>query len=228
MLTLDTIQSALHSIEVKNAAGNALDIDASGYITVKQGTSPWTVDGTVELGATTLAALENITATISGDVNVTQGTSPWVVGGTVELGATTLAALESITVVATQLDIDDLDYTSDNVAIKGATGNQLVVNADGSLNAQVFEGGFSNWQVTAASVTTTESSISALSNRLKVEIQNLGSHDIWIRESTGVSSSNGFKIPKGSSFEQTLDAGASVYMIASAGSSDVRIAQYAA
>jgi hypothetical protein len=62
---------------------------------------------TVELGSTTLAALETIT--------VDQGTSPWVVS-------------------ASQLDIDDLDYTTDNVAIKGATGNQLVVNADGSLN----------------------------------------------------------------------------------------------
>jgi hypothetical protein len=62
---------------------------------------------TVELGATTLAALETIT--------VLQGTSPWVVS-------------------ATDLDIRNLDYTLDNVAIKGATGNQLVVNADGSLN----------------------------------------------------------------------------------------------
>lgn len=65
---------------------------------------------TVELGATTLAALETIT--------VNQGTSPWVVS-------------------ATDLDIRNLDYTLDNVAIKGATGNQLVVNADGSINANV-------------------------------------------------------------------------------------------
>lgn len=41
-------------------------------VSVTQGTSPWTVDGTVELGATTLAALETIT--------VNQGTSPWVIG----------------------------------------------------------------------------------------------------------------------------------------------------
>jgi hypothetical protein len=62
---------------------------------------------TVELGATTLAALETIT--------VNQGTSPWVVS-------------------ATDLDIRNLDYSLDNVAIKGATGNQLVVNSDGSIN----------------------------------------------------------------------------------------------
>ena len=37
-----------------------------------------------------------------------------------------------------RLDINwrDLDYTLDNIAIKGATGNQLVVNADGSINIQ--------------------------------------------------------------------------------------------
>lgn len=40
----------------------------------------------------------------------------------------------SIAVTATDLDIRNLDYSQDNVAIKGATGNQLVVNADGSLN----------------------------------------------------------------------------------------------
>lgn len=51
-------------------------------------------------------------------VTVDQGTSPWVVS-------------------ATDLDIRNLDYTQDNVAIKGATGNQLVVNADGSINANV-------------------------------------------------------------------------------------------
>lgn len=40
----------------------------------------------------------------------------------------------SIAVTATNLDIRDLIYSQDNVAIKGSTGNQLVVNADGSLN----------------------------------------------------------------------------------------------
>lgn len=77
-----------------------------------------------------------------------------VSGSTVALDSTTLSALESITVQngaggsavniqdggnsitvdATNLDIRDLDYSQDNVAIKGATGNQLVINADGSIN----------------------------------------------------------------------------------------------
>ena len=48
------------------------------------------------------------------EVTVFQGTSPWVVS-------------------ATDLDIRDLDHTTDNVAIS-QNGNTLVVNADGSIN----------------------------------------------------------------------------------------------
>lgn len=43
----------------------------------------------------------------------------------------------TIAVTATDLDVRDLSYLQDNVAIRGATGNQLVVNADGSINANV-------------------------------------------------------------------------------------------
>jgi hypothetical protein len=45
-----------------------------------------------------------------------------------------------INVAGVQIDprqIRALDYTTDNMAIKGATGNQLVINADGSINANV-------------------------------------------------------------------------------------------
>jgi hypothetical protein len=61
---------------------------------------------TVELGATTLAALETIT--------VLQGTSPWVVS-------------------ATDLDIRDLTHVSDSVKIGDGT-DFLAINADGSIN----------------------------------------------------------------------------------------------
>lgn len=58
--------------------GDSITVD--GTVTVLQGTSPWVVSGTVELGAATLAALETIT--------VLQGTSPWVVSGTVTADVT--------------------------------------------------------------------------------------------------------------------------------------------
>ena len=187
-------------------------------------------NNSIELGATSLASLE-----------------------TVELGATTLAALETITVVATDLDVRDLAFATDKVDASGsevsldsatlaALENVVVSASDLDIRNLVFAtdkvdvsgstvtsvpGGFGTWTVVAASVTTTESSITALGSRLKIELQNLGAQDIWIRHITGVSAANGFKIPKGSSWEQTLAAGASVFMITASGTADVRIAQYA-
>lgn len=199
MISLDSINHVDHSIKIGDGV-DLLAIAADGSIAVTDNGGSLTVDGTVELGATTLAALENITATISGDVNVTQGTSPWVVS-------------------ATDLDIRNLVFATDKVDVSGSTIN-------------VLEGGFSSWSVVAASVDTTAGGTqlvsSPLSNRLKIEIQNLGSNDIYIKEATGVTSSNGLKIPKGSSYEQVLDAGAAIWAIAASGTSDLRIAQYAA
>lgn len=61
-----------------------------------------------------------------------------VTGSTVALDSTTLAALENINAVvtATDLDIRDLNHAQDNVAIAQG-GNTMVVNADGSINANV-------------------------------------------------------------------------------------------
>lgn len=61
-----------------------------------------------------------------------------VTGSTVALDSTTLAALENISAVvtATDLDIRDLNHAQDNVAIAQG-GNTMIVNADGSINANV-------------------------------------------------------------------------------------------
>ncbi len=59
-------------------------------------------------------------------------------GSVVALDSTTLAALENINAVvtATDLDIRNLSHAQDNVAIAQG-GNTMVVNADGSINANV-------------------------------------------------------------------------------------------
>lgn len=241
MITLDSISHLNHSIAIVDAAGDALAIASDGSIAVTDNGGSLTVDGTVELGATTLAALESITVqngagaaavniqdggnsitvdgtvSVSGDVNVTQGTSPWVIG---DGGG-------SITVDAVNLDIRDLSHSQDSVKIGDGT-DFLAINADGSINAQFTEAGYASWSVTAVTATTTEATISALSGRLRVEIQNLGSNDVYIKEATGVDANNGLKIPKGSSYEQALDAGAAIYYATGSGSSSLRIAQYAA
>lgn len=62
-LSLHTIDATISSVAIKNGS-NELAIDASGFITAKIDGSV-TVAGEVELGATTLAALENIAAVVS-------------------------------------------------------------------------------------------------------------------------------------------------------------------
>lgn len=137
----------------------------------------------------------------------------------------------SVTVTATDLDIRDLTHASDSVKVGDGT-DFLAINADGSINAQISEAGYSSWSVVAASVDTTAGGTqlvaSPLSGRLRVEIQNLGSNDVYLKEATGVTTANGLKLPKGSSYEQTLDAGAAIWAIAATGTADLRIAQYAA
>lgn len=133
-------------------------------------------------------------------------------------------------ITATDLDIRDLSYLQDSVQIKDAAGDALAINADGSINVQTVEAGYGSWKVSTASVGVTEVQLvsTPLANRLRIEIQNLGSKDVWIKEATGVSTANGIKIPKGSSYEQALDAGSSIYAISDGASADLRIAEYAA
>src|SRR4051812_35877124 len=85
----------------KTTPANQLAVNADGSVNVTDNGASLTVDGTVELGSTTLAALESITVQNTdgaGAVNIQDGGNSITVDGTVELGATTLAALESITV----------------------------------------------------------------------------------------------------------------------------------
>lgn len=93
-------------------SANGLDVDVtrvSGNVTVVDGGGSLTVDGTVELGATTLAALESLT-----------------VDGTVELGATTLSALETINAAQSG------NWTA---RVADGSGNALTSKAPGSERA---------------------------------------------------------------------------------------------
>ena len=114
------IRNLVFATDKVDVSGSTVALDSTTLAALESITA--TVSGTVEIGATSLAALENISATVS---------------GTVEIGATSLAALENITVSATDLDIRNLIYSQDSVAVMGSTGNQLAINADGSINAVV-------------------------------------------------------------------------------------------
>jgi len=85
MITLDSINSANASIEIATAAGQALAIDGSGFITTN-------INGTIAVSATDLDIRDLAFATDSVDVSGS-----------------------SVTVTATDLDIRDLAFASDSV-----------------------------------------------------------------------------------------------------------------
>lgn len=193
-------------------------------------------NNSIELGATTLAALETINIGNAGGgaaVNIQDGGNSITVDGEVELGATTLAALESITVqngaggAAVNIQDGGNSITIDGEVELGATS----LAALESISVEATEAGYATWKVTAETVDTTAGGVqlvsTALAGRIRVEVQNLGTQDIYIKNATGVTTANGLKVPKGSSFEQKLDAGAALWAIAPSGSSDVRVAEYA-
>lgn len=95
MITLDTIDSALHSVEVKSAAGNALAIAGDGSIAVTDNGGSLTIDST-DL------------ATIAGAVS---GTEMQV----------DVITMPTVTVTATDLDIRDLAFATDSVDVSGSS-----------------------------------------------------------------------------------------------------------
>ena len=108
-----------------------LAIGADGSVNITDNGGSLTVDGTVELGATTLAALETITVTATNlDIRDLAFATDKVdvTGSEVSLDSATLAALENITVSATDLDIRNLAFATDTVDVSGSN-----VTVDGTV-----------------------------------------------------------------------------------------------
>jgi hypothetical protein len=211
MITLDSIDAALHSIKVSDGSNDLL-IDASGHISINDGGNSLTVDA-VDLDIRDLDASQD-------NVAISDGTDTLAVNAD--------GSINSV-VTATDLDIRDLTHASDSIKVGDGT-DFLEVNADGSINVQSFEGGYSSWKATAESVTTTAAQIAStpLSSRLRMIIQNLGTQDIYLGQVVGVTTSTGLKLPKGSSIEMAWDAGADIYALTASSTADIRISEFAA
>ena len=219
-ISLDMLDSAFHSMEIKTAAGQALSIDGSGYLTVNG-------NGTFTVSATDLD-IRGLNAATDGDhlyLTDSTGANAMAVDAS---GYLTANINGSVTVTATDLDVRDLTHASDSVKIGDGT-DFLAVNADGSLNVSSTPGGFGSWKVSVESVGTTESELvsTPLSGRASILIQNLSSNDIFIKEATGVAVTD-LEIPKGSSFEAALDASANIFAIAASGTNSIKVVEYAA
>jgi hypothetical protein len=254
MITLDLLDSAYHSVEIKNAAGDALAINASGEVTISNtsfevtatdldirdlsaaqdnvaisdGVNSLSIDGSGNITVNAAGGSFVVTATdldirdLSGatdSINLNDGTNSLVINGDGSLSAV---------VSATDLDIRDLSAAQDNVAISDGT-DTLAIETDGSINVTATRAGFGNWLVSSETVTNTESELvsTPLTGRIAVLIQNLSSQDIYLKEATGVTTANGLRLPKGSSFAADLDADSNIFAIANSGSNDIRVVEYA-
>jgi hypothetical protein len=217
MISLDKLDSAFHSVEIKNAAGQALALDGSGYITAN-------VNGSVTVTASQLDIDDLDSASDSVEIKTAAGQALSIDGS----GYLTVNGNGTFTVSATDLDIRDLTHASDSLKIGDGT-DFLAIESDGSINANVTQGGFSSWKVSVESVGTTEGELvsTPLTGRVSMLIQNLSSNDIFIKEATGVAVTD-LEIPKGSSFEANLDATANVFAIAASGTNSVKVVEYAA
>lgn len=225
MITIDEIQASLHSIKVSDGT-NELAIDASGFLTANVNGSVMVTATALDIRALTNADVVTIedgggSITVDGTVAATQS-GVWNIGTVASITADVNIADggNSITVDAVNLDIRDLASGTDSVSAVQS----------GVWNVNTTPGGYASWKVSAASATSTESELVAtpLASRLSVLVQNLGSVDVYLKEVTGVSTVNGMKLPKGSSFNANLDDGANLFAITAAGTADLRIVEYAA
>lgn len=117
-LILDSSES---SIEIKTAAGQALDIDSNGYITAN-------INGTVTVDATDLDIRQLVhTGGTPDSVQVGDGTEILLINADGSVNAV---------VTATDLDIRDLSAAQDNVAISDGT-DTLAIESDGSINVNL-------------------------------------------------------------------------------------------
>lgn len=203
-ITLHAIESAYHSIQVKGPSGNAMEIDASGNVGIHDGGNTITVDAT----ALDIRALTNADV-----VTAEQGTDPWVIGD----------GGNSITVDATALDIRALT-NADVVTVEQGT-SPWVVSGAVSTTPEAYD----VWQVSQVTVTNAATQIAAtpLTGRLNVVIQNLGSKDVFLKNTNGVSVSDLLLAPD-ATMEIALGPSAAIYGITASGTSDIRIAEFAA
>jgi hypothetical protein len=214
MISLNDIDSAISSVAIKSEAGQELSIDGSGYLTVNG-------NGTFTVSSTDFDIRDLAFATDKVDVSgssVTATATDFDIRDLVFATDKVDVSGSSVTVSATDLDIRDLAFATDSVT----------AHQGGSWAVTV--GAVSSWKNTNETVglAAAELASTPLASRDKIEIQNLSSKDIYIGFNNSVTTANGLKIPKGSSYTESLGDGVDIWAIGEAAGLDVRIAEYAA
>jgi hypothetical protein len=235
---------------IVDSAGHQLNVNPDGSLNV---TGSFNVDGsTVELGATTLAALENITVNAT-DLDIRDLAFATdkvdVTGSVIALDSASLAALENITVnVSSEVEIkndagnpvpvsgtvelgattlaalETISVTATDLDIRNLVFATDKVDASGS-RIKDTNSVIAN---SAVSITTTAAQLtpSPLTGRTSMIVQNLGSKEIFIGSSS-VTSSNGVRIAAGANAELKYNDSVALYARTASGTADVRIIEAA-
>lgn len=213
MISLNEIDSAISSVEIKTAAGQALAIDGSGFITI--------TNTSFAVTATDLDIRDLAFATDKVDVSgssVTATATDFDIRDLVFATDKVDVSGSSVTVTATDLDIRDLAFATDSVT--AYQGGSWAIALDT----------ISTWKNTpeTVGVAAAEMVATPLTGRTKIEIQNLSGKDMYIGPNNAVTTANGLKVPKGSSYENGLSSDVDIWAISADAGLDVRVTEYAA
>lgn len=213
-LDIRDLDSAQDSVEIKTAAGQALDIDASGYVTAN-------INGTVTVTATDLDIRDLTAASDSVASHLFDG------AGTA-LTSTLVSGKQALDVrLAEGVNVEvDLSHVDDSVRLGDGT---TLTNVTTDNRLEVFSSPNSSAQNSAATVGTSASELAAspLTNRKRIIIQNLGNKAIYVGGSAAVTTANGVCIPRRSSLELPWGQDVDVFAISGSAGQDVRILEVA-
>jgi hypothetical protein len=213
-ISLHTIDSAISSVEIKTAAGQALAIDGSGRITAN-------INGTVTVSATNLDIRDLTSASDSIEIKTAAGQALAIDGS----GFITSNINGTVTVSATNLDIRNLVFADDKVDVSGSS-----VSITGTV--ATAQGAFTTWQTAGVTVGNTAAQLAGtpLTGRDEIAVQNLSNDDIYVGPTNAVTTSGatrGRKIARGTELVIPLDASADIYAIGAVGSQAVVVSEYA-
>lgn len=128
------------------------------------------------------------------------------------------------------ITLDKISAACASVKISDGT-NDLAINADGSINANVIMDNVSTWQNSSASASATAAELAPypLSGRDSMIIQNKGPDSIFVGPANTVTNANGLEIPACSSMKLNFEEGANVWAVtATGGSASLIVSEFAA
>jgi hypothetical protein len=173
-------------------------------------------DGTDTLGINADGSI-NVAFAAGAEIKITDGTD--------DLAINADGSINSV-VTATNLDIRDLTHVTDSIKVGDGT-DFLLVNTDGSINTKSAPGASIKNSASAVTTTATQVLAAPLANRVSVIIQNEGTANVYVGFSAAVTAANGIKISKSANISLDVGVAATIFMIASSGSQDVRFLEIA-